>query len=52
MTAERLTAIYHIRDTADRVAARATGIAVEQSVEMPVASTERRTMSGLKCSSA
>ena len=37
MTAERLTAIYHIRDTADRVEARATGIAVEQSVEMPVA---------------
>ncbi len=33
----RLTAIYHITDTADRVAARATGIAVEQSVEMPVA---------------
>jgi ribulose-bisphosphate carboxylase large chain len=36
MTAERLTAIYHIRDSADRVQARATGIAVEQSVEMPV----------------
>ena len=37
MTAQRLTAIYHIRDTADRVEARARGIAVEQSVEMPVA---------------
>jgi len=37
MTAERITAIYHIRDDANRVDARATGIAVEQSVEMPVA---------------
>jgi ribulose-bisphosphate carboxylase large chain len=37
MSAERLTAIYHIRDTADRVEARAQGIAVEQSVEMPIA---------------
>jgi ribulose-bisphosphate carboxylase large chain len=33
----RLTAVYHITDDAARVAARATGIAVEQSVEMPVA---------------
>jgi ribulose-bisphosphate carboxylase large chain len=37
MSAERLTAVYHIRDAADRVEARARGIAVEQSVEMPVA---------------
>lgn len=37
MSAERLTAVYHIRDSADRVEARARGIAVEQSVEMPVA---------------
>ena len=37
MSAERLTAIYHITDAADRVEARARAIAVEQSVEMPVA---------------
>ena len=37
MTTERLTAVYHIRDDASRVDARAAGIAVEQSVEMPVA---------------
>jgi ribulose-bisphosphate carboxylase large chain len=37
MSADRMTAIYHIRDAADRVEARARGIAVEQSVEMPVA---------------
>ena len=37
MSAERLTAIYHVRESADRIAARALGIAVEQSVEMPVA---------------
>jgi ribulose-bisphosphate carboxylase large chain len=42
MSAERLTAIYHIRDSADRVQARATGIAVEQSVEMPVAAVTDR----------
>ncbi len=34
---ERLTAVYHLRVPADTAAARATGIAVEQSVEMPVA---------------
>ena len=45
MTAERLTAIYRIRDSADRVAARAQGIAVEQSVEMPVAAiTDKRVL--------
>jgi ribulose-bisphosphate carboxylase large chain len=38
----RLTAIYRIRDDASRVAARATGIAVEQSVEMPVAAITDR----------
>ena len=42
MSAERLTAIYHIRDAADRVEARAKGIAVEQSVEMPVAAITDR----------
>lgn len=42
MTAERLTAIYHIRDSAERVEARAKGIAVEQSVEMPVAAITDR----------
>ena len=34
---ERLTAVYHLRVPADTAAARATGIAVEQSVEMPIA---------------
>ena len=33
---DRITAIYHVRDSADRIAARAEEIAVEQSVEMPV----------------
>jgi len=42
MTAERLTAIYHIRDDAGRIDARAAGIAVEQSVEMPVAAITDR----------
>lgn len=37
MPAKRLTAIYHVRESADRIDARALGIAVEQSVEMPVA---------------
>jgi ribulose-bisphosphate carboxylase large chain len=32
----RLTAIYHVRGDAAGIAARARGIAVEQSVEMPV----------------
>ena len=32
----RLTAIYHVRSDASTIAARARGIAVEQSVEMPV----------------
>jgi len=32
----RLTAIYHVRGDAGTIAARARGIAVEQSVEMPV----------------
>ena len=40
----RLTGIYHIRDDASRVTARATGIAVEQSVEMPVAAITDRTV--------
>jgi ribulose-bisphosphate carboxylase large chain len=33
---ERITAIYHVTDSAERIAARADAIAVEQSVEMPV----------------
>jgi ribulose-bisphosphate carboxylase large chain len=36
LTAQRITAVYHVRDTAQRIAVRAEGIAVEQSVEMPV----------------
>lgn len=42
MSAERFTAVYHIRDSADRIDARAAGIAVEQSVEMPVAAITDR----------
>ncbi len=33
---ERITVLYHVRDSAERIAARAHAIAVEQSVEMPV----------------
>jgi ribulose-bisphosphate carboxylase large chain len=40
--AERLTAIYHVTETADRIKARAEGIAVEQSVEMPVSAIRDR----------
>lgn len=42
MSAERLTAIYRVTETAERIAARATAIAVEQSVEMPVAAITDR----------
>lgn len=42
--AERITAIYHVKDTADRIQARADGIAVEQSVEMPVAAISDRSV--------
>jgi ribulose-bisphosphate carboxylase large chain len=42
--AQRLTAIYRVTDTADRIQARADGIAVEQSVEMPVAAISDRTV--------
>src|SRR6218665_1005049 len=38
----RLTAIYHVTESADRIAARAEGIAVEQSVEMPVSAINDR----------
>jgi ribulose-bisphosphate carboxylase large chain len=34
---QRIIAVYHVADTADRIQARAHTIAVEQSVEMPVA---------------
>lgn len=37
MTQNRFTAIYRVTDTAARIEARARSIAVEQSVEMPVA---------------
>lgn len=36
MSADRITAVYHIADSAARIGARAEGLAVEQSVEMPV----------------
>src|SRR3569833_1796772 len=44
MAAARLTAIYHVTDTPGTIAARAFGIAVEQSVEMPVAAITDRTV--------
>ena len=37
MPAARITAVYHVEDSAQRIEARARAIAVEQSVEMPVA---------------
>jgi ribulose-bisphosphate carboxylase large chain len=37
MATSRLTAVYHVTHTPETIAARAKGIAVEQSVEMPVA---------------
>jgi ribulose-bisphosphate carboxylase large chain len=43
-TAARLTAVYHVRDTAQRIDARARAIAVEQSVEMPVEAVTDRTV--------
>ena len=41
---ERIIAVYHVADTADRIGARADVIAVEQSVEMPVAAITDRTV--------
>lgn len=38
----RLTAVYHVTDAPDRIAARAEAIAVEQSVEMPLAAISDR----------
>jgi ribulose-bisphosphate carboxylase large chain len=35
-SSDRITAVYHVTDAPDRIAARAESIAVEQSVEMPV----------------
>jgi ribulose-bisphosphate carboxylase large chain len=40
--APRLTAVYHVTDTPGRIAARAEAIAIEQSVEMPVAAISDR----------
>jgi ribulose-bisphosphate carboxylase large chain len=40
--AERIAAVYHVTDTADRIKARAETIAVEQSVEMPVSAINDR----------
>ena len=39
---QRLTAVYRVADAPDRIAARAQAIAVEQSVEMPVAAITDR----------
>jgi ribulose-bisphosphate carboxylase large chain len=39
---ERITAIYRVAGSADRIAARAEGLAVEQSVEMPVSAISDR----------
>jgi ribulose-bisphosphate carboxylase large chain len=38
----RITAVYHVTDAASRIGARAEAIAVEQSVEMPVAAISDR----------
>ncbi len=38
----RITAVYHVTDTPTRIAARAEAIAVEQSVEMPLAAISDR----------
>jgi ribulose-bisphosphate carboxylase large chain len=38
----RLTAVYHVTDSPARIAARAEAIAVEQSVEMPLAAISDR----------
>ena len=40
--APRITAVYHVTDSPSRIAARAEAIAVEQSVEMPVAAISDR----------
>jgi ribulose-bisphosphate carboxylase large chain len=44
MAASRLTAVYHVTDTPQTIAARASAIAVEQSVEMPVAAIADRSV--------
>ena len=41
-TMGRFTAIYHVNDSAGHIAKRAEAIAVEQSVEMPVAAISDR----------
>jgi ribulose-bisphosphate carboxylase large chain len=41
---ERFTVTYHVRGTADDIEARAQGIAVEQSVEMPLAGIDDATV--------
>jgi ribulose-bisphosphate carboxylase large chain len=41
---DRLIATYHVRSTPQAIAARASGIAVEQSVEMPVEGIEDRSV--------
>ncbi len=38
----RFTAVYRVKETASRIAARAEGIAVEQSVEMPLGAISNR----------
>ena len=40
----RVKAVYHVADTVDQIEARAEAIAVEQSVEMPVAAITDRTV--------
>jgi ribulose-bisphosphate carboxylase large chain len=42
VTGARITAIYHVTDSAARIEARARGIAVEQSIEMPVEAVQDR----------
>lgn len=42
MSGARVIAIYHVTDSAARIEARARGIAVEQSIEMPVEAVQDR----------
>jgi ribulose-bisphosphate carboxylase large chain len=42
--AGRIIAVYHVSESAGHIAARAEGIAVEQSVEMPLAAISDRTI--------
>ena len=44
----RFTVTYQVRSTAEHIEARAQGIAVEQSVEMPLAAIDNKTVLSVK----